>query len=164
MYDCNQVLYVRSGQGYDSYCVAKPPCGNDSCTCPYKARDYGTKVKRPRGSCSTCNNIFNNTNRVSCFIFLALFPSPHLINKHQFYGVTRGFTRSSLQGYMKTKYVFHVLFFLFPPPSTTINFMVFYKVKYKDQMWALFQFPPFKLPSFMVILRVVTAKCVMLRC
>ena len=29
---------------------------------------------------------------------------------------------------------------------------------------ALFQLPPFKIPSFMFVLRVITAKCVMLRC
>ena len=29
---------------------------------------------------------------------------------------------------------------------------------------ALFQFAPFKIPNFMLVLRVITAKCVMLRC
>ena len=29
---------------------------------------------------------------------------------------------------------------------------------------ALFQFPPFKIPSFMFVLRVITAKCEKLRC
>ena len=29
---------------------------------------------------------------------------------------------------------------------------------------ALFQFPPFKIPSFMFDLRAIAAKCVMLRC
>ena len=29
---------------------------------------------------------------------------------------------------------------------------------------ALFQFPPFKITSFIFVLRVITAKCVMLRC
>ena len=32
------------------------------------------------------------------------------------------------------------------------------------QLSAIFQFPPFKIPSFMFVIRVITAKCVMLRC
>ena len=47
-----------------------------------------------------------------------------------------------------------------------VSFNPLKKLRFRNRVGqaALFQFPPFKKPSFMLVLRVITAKCVMLRC
>ena len=52
-----------SGQGYDKYCMQSPHVGMAVVPALTNQETTGFKVKRPRGNCSTCNNIFNNSKK-----------------------------------------------------------------------------------------------------
>ncbi|XP_063727495.1 FK506-binding protein 15-like [Symsagittifera roscoffensis] len=51
VYDCNQVLYRRSGQGYDSHCGIRPHVLKAVVPALTNQETTGFKVKRLRGSC-----------------------------------------------------------------------------------------------------------------